>query len=93
LKIYTESEWCSFELDAFALFLPPHSGCVSCGAQLGGMLGSFAFGLPWGEGHCGRCDYPARVFHRLKLPDGSEEALMLILQYHPDELKERNTNE
>lgn len=75
-----------FELDIFNIFLPPAGGCVNCGAELGGMFGSFSWGLAWGEGSCS-CGYPGRAHHTVKLPDGTEDVLTAIMQYHPDELK------
>lgn len=70
----------------FSQFLAPAEKCVGCERTLGGLLGSFQWGLANGEGFCGRCNYPARAYHR---DIGPIELFQLILQYHPDELHER----
>lgn len=81
--------------DYFSTFLPP-GPCAGCGATLGvkdnnplsAILGraTFTWGLAHGEGYCLQCGYPARAYHRV--PELIDH-LTLILQYHPDELKER----
>jgi len=82
-----------------SVFAPPrltrdHEGvtCLGCGADLyrpgvaGWIIGAtFDWGLANGEGHCSRCGYPTRMYHRL--PDGSAS---FPLQYHPDELERRD---
>ncbi len=76
----------------FRVFLSP-GPCVGCGARLGArdlldaMIGggSFRWGLVHGEGSCARCSYPARAYHR---DIGPISFLPLILQYHPDDLRD-----
>ncbi len=59
--------------------------CLKCGKSLNQfMLGTFQWGLAHGEGFCGKCKWPARLYHYLKLPDGTEGKITLMLQYHPD---------
>lgn len=60
--------------------------CILCGSYLGGLLGTFEWGLAHGEGHCRACGYPARAKHVIKFKLG-ELAVNQILQYHPRELK------
>jgi hypothetical protein len=67
--------------------------CPQCGAKLGGLLGSFAWGLAHGEGICAggfhgdKCGWPCRGYHRPLFDDGSEifeQAIPRVLPYHPD---------
>lgn len=37
----------------------------SCGRPLGGFIGSFTWGLAFGEGSCSNCKRPGRAYHRL----------------------------
>ncbi len=55
----------------------PDGKCVRCGATLGGILGSFSWGLQNGEGACS-CGYPARAYHQIE-GFGTYSG---ILQYH-----------
>ena len=58
--------------------------CILCGKQLGGLMGTFTWGLVHGEGFCGNCKWPARGKHIIADTDGSElGTLNMILQYHP----------
>lgn len=41
--------------------------CVECGARLGGLLGSFSWGIAYGEGFCSRCGFPYRLYHRFPI--------------------------
>lgn len=64
--------------------------CIRCGTPLGGMCGSFTWGICNGEGFCGHCKYPVRAIHRIFEKDGDQEPLAtlsnVILQYHPSVL-------
>lgn len=62
----------------------PDDKCVQCGATLGGLLGTFRWGMCHGEGTC-ECGYPARAYHRIE----GFETFQHILQYHLDILKEK----
>ena len=53
--------------------------CPGCGAELGGIFGSFQWGIQTGEGACSRCGYPARGQHASEYLSGS-----FVLPYHPD---------
>jgi hypothetical protein len=82
-------------LDAyFRIFAKPDDGkCLNCGLVQGGLiaalLGGFRWGLAHGEGFCSRCKYPARACH---YDIGPVKRFNAILQYHPDELKERTSD-
>ena len=82
------------ELKGFESFLPITGRCINCESELGGIFGHFSWGLCWGEGQCS-CGWPGRAYHKVKLPDDTEEILQAVMQYHPDELelKEEAVNE
>lgn len=63
-------------------FLPPGI-CPGCDSKLGGMLGTFMWGLAHGEGYCSSCNYPCRGSH--DLPD---IAFAMLLPYHPSVLEQ-----
>ena len=60
--------------------------CIRCGKALGGLMGTFRWGIANGEGACSECGWPARAHHRPK--EGPLEFFEFILPYHPDEVKE-----
>ena len=69
-------------------FAAPKDGgkCVNCERKLGGLLGSFTWGICYGEGRCANCGWPARGYHDIK--DSEDEAifdspLAIVLSYHP----------
>lgn len=83
--------------DYFCQFLPPSKPCVNCGADLTGDVlqqfmgrATFTWGLAHGEGFCSGCQYPARAYHRNV---GPIEFMNMVLQYHPDELSEKRSND
>ncbi len=57
----------------------PNGECLCCGR-----IGMFTWGLAHGEGHCHECGWPARLYHFVKLPDGKDDRIVRLLQYHPD---------
>ncbi len=65
--------------------------CPNCGSPLGGLLGSFTWGIVHGEGRCtggvyGKCGWPCRGLHYIKDSEGKEifdRAVPVILAYHP----------
>lgn len=67
-------------------FLEGKHVCLQCGSPLGGMLGSFTWGLCWGEGYCSKCSWPCRAYHVPKDDEGKifDRPLDRILQYHPN---------
>ena len=83
----------------FKIFLPPGK-CCKCGAQLGAhdvmdvVMGraTFQWGLAHGEGFCSTrdCGYPARAIH---YNVGPIERFTIILQYHPDECSEKESED
>ena len=65
--------------------------CLNCGEPLGGLLGTFQWGLCHGEGTC-TCGWPCRAYHRPKDNEGEElfnGPIQLILQYHPSGVTKR----
>lgn len=58
--------------------------CMQCGAEQDGFLGYFVWGLAHGEGKCGKCNWPARMYHYMEMPDGEKGRIVVLLQYHPD---------
>jgi hypothetical protein len=96
LKINSDgADWSDIKsaLDAyFATFCSP-GVCPKCGSKLGGFLGSFRWGLAYGEGVCTgghtgiECGWPCRAYHFPKDADGKEifdGAITCLLPYHPD---------
>lgn len=51
------------------------SECVSCGESLGGLLGTFQWGIINGHGECGGCGFPYVYYHRHEIEPG--ETLVL----------------
>jgi hypothetical protein len=83
----------------FSIFAKPTGKCLKCGTTLGGLLGwamgGFRWGLAWGEGNCG-CGWPARAYHEPKDTAGEkifDRPLQMILQYHPDNVASRTSEE
>jgi hypothetical protein len=68
-----------------------YSQCLKCGFGLDGMFGTFEWGIVHGEGKCGHCGWPTRMYHYLKLPSGEEGRLVFPLQYHPDFVTKRKS--
>ena len=50
--------------------------CVDCGYRLGGLLGSFQWGIINGQGHCSNCGFPYQLYHRFKV-EGREDVVLL----------------
>lgn len=46
--------------------------CVYCGRTLGGLLGSFRWGLINGHGECAECGFPYVYYHRHEVEPGQE---------------------
>jgi hypothetical protein len=74
--------------------------CPKCGAKLGGLLGSFTWGLAHGEGICtggfgDKCGWPCRAYHRPLDENGKEifdGAIRHVLAYHPEFVSEVASN-
>jgi hypothetical protein len=79
-------------VDRYLSAFCPDEKCLSCGATLAGMFGSFTWGLTHGEGFCSNCGYPARGYHTIRDEAGKPVLghAPLILQYHPDALVDCN---
>lgn len=61
--------------------------CV-CGSWLGGILGTFQWGITHGEGACTACGHPARAYHRVVVEGWGELNLPLgAVPYHPSRLR------
>ena len=68
--------------------------CLNCGEpQLGLLFGRFQWGLVHGEGICGECGWPARLYHNPKDDEGELFSLSLLLQYHPNFVTKKNAKE
>ena len=80
------------ELNSYLAAFVHSEKCIKCEADIakpgivGALLNSFTWGLVNGEGHCGRCGWPARAYHRNV---GRIEFWQQILQYHPDYVEEK----
>lgn len=59
----------------------------SCGRPLGGFIGSFTWGIVFGEGFCSNCKRPGRAYHTLRDAQGEKFADFgpVILLYRIDE--------
>ena len=70
--------------------------CPGCDRSIGGLLGSFTWGIAHGEGHCSRCGYPHRGIHYVKTPDGLDiftGGVREVLPYHPSRLEIKRDEE
>lgn len=92
----TPSDVCEALREYFHAFATPTRGehgdeCINCGCAIGGMLGSFEWGLVHGEGRCSVCHWPMRAHHFMKDKDGGDLATLrnLPLPYHPDFVSKR----
>lgn len=85
----------------FAKFAAPitREGSVEwycyCGRPLSGFLGTFRWGLAYGEGECSGCGAPARAAHDIRDDEGAGLVFigMLPLLYHPDYIRERKASD
>jgi len=82
--------------DYLSIFAATDGKCPKCGSTLGGILGSFTWGIAHGEGFCtggfhGSCGWPCRAIHDIRDEKGSifTSPMTNIFPYHPDEVKER----
>ena len=69
-------------------FAAPSQLCIGCDRHVAGFMGTFTWGLASGEGFCGACGYPMRGQHYAP-KGGPGLTFRAVLQYHPDELHER----
>jgi hypothetical protein len=74
-------------------FASTEGKCPKCGSKLGGLMGSFTWGLAHGEGVCtgglysDKCGWPCRGLHYIKDDAGEmifTSALPYVLAYHPE---------
>ncbi len=73
-------------------FVFGNESCLCCGRSLGGMLGTFQWGMCHGEGTCTNCGWPARALHYIKDEKGEELCdgpINMILQYHPSRVSKK----
>lgn len=54
------------------------NNCPECNEDLGGLFGTFVWGLVHGEGNCSRCGIAFRLYHYLKENTKPVELLSLI---------------
>jgi hypothetical protein len=57
--------------------------CPGCNWSLGGLLGSFTWGIQNGEGFCSECGYPCRANHNIN----GTRMTGVMLPYHPSQLE------
>jgi hypothetical protein len=72
-----------FALPSDITAIRPQYPCLKCGSPYGG----FRWGLQHGCGSCSTCGWPARAYHFVIDENGDERRLVIVLQYHPDEVK------
>jgi hypothetical protein len=62
--------------------------CPACGVYLGGLFGSFKYGIQHGWGFCGTCLWPCVMHHYLKDEDGSQLLSLtnFLLALHPSKV-------
>lgn len=92
---HTEADNLNTAIDAYmsSFTMLPDNKCPGCERRLGGLLGSFQWGLCWGEGRCSNCGWPCRGYHSPKDDEGQEiftSPLALLLPYHPECVAERS---
>lgn len=61
----------------------PQNPCLKCDSLYAG----FHWGIQHGCGSCSKCGWPARAYHFVMDENGIERRLVIVLQYHPDEVK------
>jgi len=67
-ELEDQSEWVGL---IAALEASSTDKCVYCGLPLGGLLFStFRWGIVHGEGECGDCGFPYRLYHRFPTATG-----------------------
>ena len=54
--------------------------CPACDRKLGGIFGTFRWGMATGEGSCSACGYPCRAIHDIKAVGILTN---MALAYHP----------
>jgi len=71
------------------------SSCPNCGATLGGLMGSFRWGIAHGEGNCNQCGWPCRAYHNIKDDVGAlfNRPIEFVLAYHPDFVTKQETSD
>jgi len=73
-------------LNAYLKAFISQTNCPGCDSPIGGILGSFRWGICSGEGYCNQCGYLMRAVHKIK---DFGTISNLILPYHPDILEEK----
>ena len=56
-------------------------GNCPCGRSLGGVFGTFTWGIAHGEGFCSVCQWPARGYHTIDIAGLRKVNLSIILPY------------
>lgn len=74
-------------------FANTNGKCPCCNRDLGGILGTFRWGIVHGEGECGDCGYPVRGHHVIKNEEGETFLTFqnYMMPYHPNGLSEGST--
>ena len=68
------------QLDKYLKHFTP-GNCPKCGSEIGGIFGSFRWGMATGEGGCSVCDWPVRAHHTIPKVGKLNS---FALAYHPD---------
>ena len=73
-----------------SIFADTDGKCPNCDRTLGGLLGTFTWGICSGEGTCAGCGWPCRAHHDIKDAAGEaifDRMLQCVLPYHPSGVK------
>lgn len=63
----------------------PENPCLKCGTLYAG----FRWGIHHGCGYCSKCGWPARAYHFIADENAIERRIVVVLQYHPAEVRIR----
>lgn len=68
----------------FALEASSTEICVDCGRTLGGLLGSFTWGLVNGAGECSNCGFLYVYYHRQELEPAMPDGTLILQAWVPN---------
>lgn len=57
------------------LWVRDKNKCVQCGSDLGGLFGSFEWGIVNGHGICGKCETSYQYYHRIRDFEGNQHII------------------
>ena len=88
MSLFLDGRLAAMPAEYFQIFAVPDDPtkphCLKCKTEL---FYSFRWGIVHGEGVCGKCGWPTRLYHFVKQPDGTEVRIAQLLQYHPSGIK------